>query len=501
MENLNFFVPATSPEKHLPKAFNVLQTSRRQRDLLLKKFSDKLQINHSLDRTLVSFQANRVTPFFNWFKYREGFSANLIRYILEKIPTEESGVFLDPFAGSGTALFEAAERGWHVRGIELLPVGLLAIKARSACRQVDPNEFKKVASSVLKQDLSRYYDELFTFRHIPITLNAFPQENERDLVGYRSLINKKYADNPEILTLLELASFSILEEISFTRKDGQYLRWDSRSGRSIGTSTFDKGKICNFREAITGKLNQIGDDLLNTETDIPPSLFANNKPNGPKKYTEPEVLQGSCLNILPTLDDSHLNLIITSPPYCNRYDYTRTYALELVYLGANAEAVKNYRQALLSCTVENREKISELENLYTKQNKGAVFHRVKAVFDNQEALQEVLANLNEYAAADRLNNPNIVKMVRNYFFELSFTIREMARMLVQGGKIFMVNDNVQYAGEEIPVDLILSDIAEQFGLKIEVIWVLPRGKGNSSQQMGDHGRSELRKCVYLWRKV
>ena len=25
-------------------------------------------------------------------------------------------------------------------------------------------------------------------------------------------------------------------------------------------------------------------------------------------------------------------------------------------------------------------------------------------------------------------------------------------------------------------------------------------KGNSSQQMGAHGRQELRKCVYVWRK-
>jgi hypothetical protein len=31
--------------------------------------------------------------------------------------------------------------------------------------------------------------------------------------------------------------------------------------------------------------------------------------------------------------------------------------------------------------------------------------------------------------------------------------------------------------------------------------VLLNGKGNSSQQMGAHGREPLRKCVYVWRKV
>ena len=62
----------------------------------------------------------------------------------------------------------------------------------------------------------------------------------------------------------------------------------------------------------------------------------------------------------------------------------------------------------------------------------------------------------------------------------------------------MVNDNVQYHGEEVPVDLILSDYAEQSGFRCENIWTLPRGKGNSSQQMKRFGRREIRKCVYKW---
>ena len=56
-------------------------------------------------------------------------------------------------------------------------------------------------------------------------------------------------------------------------------------------------------------------------------------------------------------------------------------------------------------------------------------------------------------------------------------------------------------GINIPVDLILSDIAQKVGFEVEIIWQLPRGKGNSSQQMGRHGREELRKCVYVWRRL
>jgi len=79
-------------------------------------------------------------------------------------------------------------------------------------------------------------------------------------------------------------------------------------------------------------------------------------------------------------------------------------------------------------------------------------------------------------------------------------IFECARIMKPGAPLFMVNDNVRYAGANISVDLILSDIAEKVGLQVEHILVLPEGKGNSSQQMGKHGRTSLRKCVYVWRK-
>jgi len=51
------------------------------------------------------------------------------------------------------------------------------------------------------------------------------------------------------------------------------------------------------------------------------------------------------------------------------------------------------------------------------------------------------------------------------------------------------------------VDMILSWIAEQLGFTTEQILVLPGDKGNSSQQMGEHGRKPLRKCVYVWRRL
>jgi len=73
--------------------------------------------------------------------------------------------------------------------------------------------------------------------------------------------------------------------------------------------------------------------------------------------------------------------------------------------------------------------------------------------------------------------------------------------LKDGSPIVMVNDNVQYAGVHIPLDLILSEVAERAGFQTEMLWHAPRGKGNSSQQMERFGRKELRKGVWVWRKI
>ena len=119
--------------------------------------------------------------------------------------------------------------------------------------------------------------------------------------------------------------------------------------------------------------------------------------------------------------------------------------------------------------------------------------------DEQPALQEALSVLKQ--EVEQLSNRNVITLVENYFTEMALIVIELARLVSPGGPVFMVNDNVRYHGEEIPVDLILSDFAEQSGFWCESVWTLNRGKGNSSQQMGRFGRQELRKCVYHWKKL
>ena len=184
-----------------------------------------------------------------------------------------------------------------------------------------------------------------------------------------------------------------------------------------GTKAFNKGEILGFDAAITAKLKEILSDIRDAK--LPTTLF-------PVKRVTKDIrlFEGSCLEVLPTLEAASYDVIMTSPPYCNRYDYTRTYALELAMLELTQAEVSNLRQEMLSCTVENREKdLLKICQQWTPFIEAA----------NQ---QKLLATINTYLQQEKtsgtLNNNGIPRMVRGYFFEMACVIGECARVLKPG---------------------------------------------------------------------
>ena len=444
-------------------------------DNLHSQFSGRLIQNQALSRAIVSSQNQQGIPGFRWFRYREGFSWDLMEYLLRQT---KGRTLIDPFSGVGTAPFAASSFGGSGVGIEIMPVGVMVARTIAAAALVDIAEFRGTGDKLISYIKSKREpaDQDF-FRHIRITHKAFSKSTEMKIALARGFL-RRLGSSP-VTDLLSFACMSVLETCSYTRKDGQFLRWDYRSGRDLRSKDFHKGKIPEFETALRSRLSEIEQDL--------PRLAAMLCGDKVKFY------EGSCLSGLRSLPEREFDICLTSPPYANRYDYSRTYALELVWFGYGEDEVSALRQRLLSSTVENRPKTDFLASL-------DVFQNVERVINNQELLSTILTRLREYAAEGLLPNRHVIRLLENYFLEMGVVIAEMARVMLPGGSWFMVNDNVQYGGEEVPVDLILSDIAEQLGFRCRCIWVLPRGKGNASQQMGRFGRRELRKCVYFWER-
>lgn len=401
---------------HLPVGDSteiLLEAVHKSVQALEARLAGKLEVNADLTRTLVSFQANKQEPQYRWFKYKEGFSATLLHYILDALKIARGRV-LDPFAGVGTTLFVASQRGLDATGIELLPIGCEVIELR---REILNGGRARAEQLVKRWREGRLWKNAAPrpFPHLKITDGAFPPDTETSLGRYLSAVEDE--GDQTARRLLRLAAHAVLEEISYTRKDGQYLRWDYRSGRRQGTRPFNKGHIKAFDTAIEHKLSEMYADLgaRNGLFDVCPNT---------DELGNIEVLKGSCLKILPTLDSASFDCLITSPPYCNRYDYTRTYALELALLGVDEEELRSLRQEMMSCTVENRDKHG-LEAIFSP----GIYGRAVAAFQEQEELQTIVRYLEQRRDSKQINNSGIPRMVRNYFLEMSMVLFECARVL------------------------------------------------------------------------
>ena len=448
----------------------------RARQLLEERFKDRIAVNHELTRKVVSYQGNRSVPGLRWMKYKEGFSSSLVERLLDEF---QPNAVLDPFAGLGTTALIAAGRGMASIGIDVMPVGVLVGRAIAHVANGLSKECLEKAGAELMDAVGGCGDfrASHSFPHVRITEAAFPRETEKAIARARAFIDT--LEEGQTRDVLNVACMTVLEDVSYTRKDGQYLRWDYRAERAL-KSRVDKGRIESFDHALGSRLLEMVQDADTLKHEYGGAV--------------PDLLISSSLSMLRKLPDCSVDLVITSPPYANRYDYTRTYALELAWLGYGQDDFSELRQSMLSATVENKSKLGWLRQEY-RTNPGLLNNAVQ-MFESQGAIHEVLDILNEHLL--ELGNRHVIRLIEGYFFEMAIIVAELGRIVRPGGAVVMVNDNVQYHGEELPVDLILSDFAEQSGFTCESIWALPRGKGNSSQQMRRFGRRELRKCVYRW---
>ena len=446
-------------------------------------------------RKIVSFQANKGEIVHGWIKYREGFSAQLVEILIDDFGFQKSNKILDPFAGSATTLLVAKAKGIDADGIEILPNCHLSWNAKSRFDNYNIGELKKI------MEMAKIIEIMPThkpFPHVTITFSAFSPNTERELMFFSEWCeNLEISHDAKILCKLILTS--ILEEVSYTRKDGQYLRWDSRSlklrGRNnartdqgrIAINGIDKGELPSVRQSFIKALAEIIRDI---------EVLQKEKIPGESKQN---LIEGSTLFVLPKTSDAIYDGVITSPPYLNRYDYTRTYALELAFLGVG-EKINKLRQILLSCTVENKSKSSQLREYYESLGLSARYETIQETLNDNKALQEINVAMKTRWERGDLNNKGVLRMIDQYFIELGFVFAELYRVCRSNAMVAFVNDNTRYGGEIIPVDTITTNLAETFGFEPISIFVLPQRKGNSSQQMGKFGRAELRKCITIWRK-
>ena len=203
---------------------------------------------------------------------------------------------LDPFSGIGTTPLVASGMGMNATGIDAMPVGnIMAQVICSAANNLHAKNIIKYADGLL--DYIQNGMNHSAFIHVRITRYAFPSDTELELAKAKAFINK--IRNPDIRLLLNFMCMSVLEDVSYTRKDGQFLRWDARSGRST-SDRLQKGSLLTLSDAISRKLHDVIYDL--------PYLKQAYHGSNPNPITD------SCLVQLKKFKNKAFDTAITSQP-------------------------------------------------------------------------------------------------------------------------------------------------------------------------------------------
>ena len=394
---------------------------------------------------LVTPYQNKRLPVYDWYNYKHSFSRDLVIKLIEKFHLNDEDKILDPFCGSGTTLLASKEMGIPVWGIDILPLSVFI--SNSKLLKYDEYHIKTVINEIknLLEDNNTNY--IINKSKKELLMKFFSEDVLDKVLLIRKWIERK--DNKATRYFLLIALLSILEDISYTRKDGGFLR------------ILKEKKIPDLKFVYLSKLYNMVKDIG----------FINNLPD-----IDAEAIEGDARKTM--FKPTSFSAVITSPPYPNRHDYTRVYFLESVIGFIDIqEEIKTLRYHSIRSHVEARRKF------------------IAEDYNPPNTLNVILKRLEETF----LPNREIIKMLEGYFEDMHLVLKEIKRLLIPHGKVAFVIGDVRYGGIMIPVGNILISIGNNIGLAFKEK-ITARMRGNSPQQMKKYGREPMEENILIWEK-
>lgn len=364
-----------------------------------------------------------------WYYYKEGFSPNLVEKAIEHTGVSKNDLIIDPFNGSGTTTLTAALNGHKSIGIEVNP--FTSFLADTKTKNVNISKLESWGDKVLDSSEKPLKSPLLGY-------STFSKKSDK----------KKWLFNNSILNSFE-GGWRLTEDIrSHSMK--QLIRLALISSAMKNCNATRDGKCLRYRDNWTENkyekhsfLSSLRMDLNNIKLDIQESPVSE----------KPLIIRGDCRKVLKQEKIQPFKLCITSPPYLNTFDYTDIYRPEL-FLGKFINGNENLYKLRLTTV---RSHVQAQWTLPILNDFGLLY---------EQAMKHI--NENE----DKLMHKYIPLMIQAYFEDMFNILKLLKSKAAKGAQIWLVVSNSAYANKEIPVDLIIGEIATKAGWYLKEIGVL-----------------------------
>lgn len=393
-------------------------------------------------------------PRHRWYFLKEAFSPALVTYAIrvEKLP--RNAVIFDPFSGGGTTVVEASRLGKQSYGHEVNPFLVDVAKAKLACctaKQVRTSATVALAGALKGRRTPLEYFSTFS-KSGGSDKWLFNRPVLRAFSGAWASLKTHPGPSRRIL---RIALIGAALDCANARKDGKCLRY-RRAWREMNF------EIDTFLDAFGNRVRDIVEDIESTTLPVVGKIFTADS-------------RRRSLS-------ARFDLCLTSPPYLNSFDYTDVYRPEL-FLG---EYVSNMDQLT---SVRRRTIRSHVQVRWTDPRSS----------DFGPAYDRIASDLKE--RVHELWSQRIPLMTQAYFEDLQRVLVNLRAQAKRGAAAWFVVSTSAYAGIHIPVDVILSEVAERSGWSVRSVNKM-RNLGRVANQQwaalsNGSQRPALRECVVI----
>ena len=387
--------------------------------------------------SIMVFGKNKDVLVHRWYPFVEGYSKEFIEDILQELPFTPQCA-LEPFCGSGTTPVELQNHSIKCYSFEVSPfMHLLAkVKLERTYDEATLIRFRnKMADSLARPMPDIRKKELVPFGDTLVRKVGMKKWNFHDS-SLDGILDIRYAirtevDDDRYRKLFTIALSSIILQASNLFRNGKCLSYKK------GWET----RIISRDEIHRLFLNQL-DTVIYEDVKTLSSQRA-------RVCNADLCCFGDVRKSIENVEDDSLDLIITSPPYLNSRDYTDIYMLELKVLQL----------------VNSHEDLQKLRKSTLRSHVQVKYGDMRPI-DNLR-LCECLSDMRK--SDQKSWNSDIPNMICGYFEDMQQLFTAFSKKMRKGGVIYFNVANSAYFGVEVPVDLIISDIAENCGLKVREI--------------------------------